>query len=62
MYSLVSRIPEGLKELKNVLEEHIHNQGVTAIAKSGDAATIVRGLNKNSKIRNFSVILFFFTI
>lgn len=38
MYSLVSRITEGLKELKSVLEEHIHNQGVTFIAKGGEAA------------------------
>lgn len=38
MYSLVARISEGLKELKLVLEEHIHNQGVAVIAKCGDAA------------------------
>lgn len=41
MYSLVSRISEGLKELKSVLEEHIHNQGITFIAKGGDAAANV---------------------
>lgn len=41
MYSLVSRITEGLKELKTVLEEHIHNQGVTFIAKGGEAAANV---------------------
>lgn len=38
MYSLVARISEGLKELKIVLEEHIHNQGTAAIAKCGEAA------------------------
>ncbi|XP_031637973.1 cullin-1-like [Contarinia nasturtii] len=38
MYSLVSRISEGLKELKSVLEEHIHKQGVEVIAQCGDAA------------------------
>lgn len=38
MYSLVSRISEGLKELKAVLEEHIHKQGVEVIAQCGDAA------------------------
>lgn len=38
MYSLVARITEGLKELKHVLEEHIHNQGVAVVAKCGDAA------------------------
>lgn len=41
MYSLVARITEGLKELKTVLEEHIHNQGMAAIAKCGDSATNV---------------------
>lgn len=38
MYSLVSRIAEGLKELKAVLEEHIHRQGVAVIDKCGEAA------------------------
>lgn len=38
MYSLVSRISEGLRELKTVLEEHIHKQGVEVIAQCGDAA------------------------
>lgn len=38
MYSLVSRISEGLKELKTVLEEHIHKQGVEVIAQCGDSA------------------------
>lgn len=33
MYSLVSRISEGLGELKLILEEHIHNQGMAAIEK-----------------------------
>lgn len=39
MYSLVSRIAEGLTDLKNILECHIHNQGLQAIAKCGEAAT-----------------------
>lgn len=38
MYSLVFRISEGLKELKLVLEEHIHNQGVAVVEKCGEAA------------------------
>lgn len=38
MYALVARITEGLKELKTVLEEHIHNQGMAAIAKCGATA------------------------
>lgn len=41
MYKLVARIAEGLKELKIVLEEHIHNQGMDAIAKCGDSAANV---------------------
>jgi len=38
MYKLVARIPEGLVELRNLLEAHICNQGLTAIEKCGDAA------------------------
>ena len=42
MYQLVSRIQDGLGELKNLLETHIYNQGQTAIEKCGDAALNVR--------------------
>ncbi|XP_033109461.1 cullin-1-like [Anneissia japonica] len=38
MYRLVSRIHEGLGELKNLLEQHIYSQGLTAIEKCGDTA------------------------
>lgn len=38
MYNLVSRITDGLGELKKLLETHIHNQGLAAIEKCGDAA------------------------
>lgn len=38
MYLLVSRIPDGLGELKNLLENHINNQGLAAIEKLGDEA------------------------
>lgn len=31
MYDLVSRIPEGLTELKKVLEDHIYQQGSEAL-------------------------------
>ncbi|RWS17083.1 cullin-1-like protein, partial [Dinothrombium tinctorium] len=31
MFQLVSRIPDGLGELKNLLEQHIHDQGLQAI-------------------------------
>ncbi|XP_077996577.1 cullin-1 [Glandiceps talaboti] len=38
MYNLVSRIQDGLGELKNLLESHITNQGLSAIEKCGDSA------------------------
>lgn len=38
MYNLVSRITDGLGELKKLLETHIHNQGLAAIEKCGEAA------------------------
>ncbi|CAH1774938.1 unnamed protein product [Owenia fusiformis] len=38
MYQLVSRITDGLWELKTLLESHIYNQGLAAIEKCGEAA------------------------
>lgn len=38
MYQLVSRIQDGLGELKTLLETHIYNQGLAAVEKCGDAA------------------------
>jgi len=38
MYTLVARIPDGLGELRALLESHISNQGLSAIDKCGDAA------------------------
>ncbi|ESO94254.1 hypothetical protein LOTGIDRAFT_215748 [Lottia gigantea] len=38
MYQLVSRIQDGLGELKSLLETHIFNQGQTAIDRCGEAA------------------------
>lgn len=38
MYQLVSRIPDGLWQLKNLLETHIATQGSSAIDKCGDSA------------------------
>ena len=37
-FQLVSRIPDGLGELRNLLENHITNQGLAAIEKLGDEA------------------------
>lgn len=42
MYNLVSRITDGLGELKKLLETHIYNQGLAAIEKCGEAALNVR--------------------
>lgn len=38
MYDLVSKVPEGLTELKRLLELYIYNQGMEAIEKCCDAA------------------------
>lgn len=38
MYQLVARIPNGLDELRNLLEIHIANMGLAAIDKCGDTA------------------------
>ena len=38
MYALVARIPDGLGELRTLLEQHIAAQGLAAIDKCGDSA------------------------
>ncbi|XP_046357436.1 cullin-1-like [Haliotis cracherodii] len=38
MYTLVSRIQDGLGELKSLLETHIYNQGQAAIERCGESA------------------------
>ena len=38
MYQLVSRIPDGLGQLKSLLENHINTQGLVAIEKLGEEA------------------------
>ena len=55
MYSLVSRIPDGLGVLKHLLENHIAEQGHLAIEKLGDEAANVR---KNFAIE-FRLIRFY---
>lgn len=42
MYDLVSRIPEGLTELKKVLEDHIYQQGIEALESCYQTAVNVR--------------------
>lgn len=46
MYSLVARIPDGLGELRSLLEQHIASQGLAAIEKCGEAAHNVRNSHK----------------
>ncbi|KOB70481.1 Lin-19-like, partial [Operophtera brumata] len=49
MYSLVARIPDGLCELRRLLEHHIHAQGLQAVDKCGECAHTVstdRGLQQ----------------
>lgn len=36
MYSLVSRVPAGMAELRKKFEIHVHSQGLSAIEKCGD--------------------------
>lgn len=36
MYSLVSRVPIGMAELRKKFEAHVHSQGLSAIEKCGD--------------------------
>lgn len=48
MYNLVSRIQDGLGELKKLLETHIHNQGLAAIEKCGEAALNVSTVQPNT--------------
>ena len=38
MYQLVSRIPDGLTELRTLLEDHITQQGLSAIEREGESA------------------------
>lgn len=44
MYDLVSKIPDGLNELKRLLEFYIYNQGMEALEKCCDTAINVRSL------------------
>jgi cullin 1 len=47
MYDLLTKIPDGLNELKTLLETHIYNQGIAAIEKCSEAA-----LNVNKSLLN----------
>ena len=40
MYQLVNRVPNGLEELKKLLEKHIADQGRSAIERCGDSTLI----------------------
>ena len=47
MYDLVAKIPDGLVELKRLLETYIYNQGMEAIEKCCDASINV---NQSSQV------------
>ncbi|WAR04960.1 CUL1-like protein [Mya arenaria] len=46
MYQLVSRIQDGLGELKSLLETHIYSQGQAAIEKCGDVLNTILDVHK----------------
>ena len=46
MYQLVSRIPDGLGQLKILLENHITNQGLVAIERLGEEAINVSTMKR----------------
>ena len=58
MYQLVSRIQDGLGELKSLLETHIHSQGLAAVEKLGESAmnvSTVCGRDVSLPLSNFSL-------
>lgn len=56
MYQLVSRIQDGLGQLKTLLETHIYNQGIAAIDKCGDSALNV----SNKAIASIDVFKYYY--
>ena len=48
MFNLVARIPDGLGQLRTLLENHITNQGLNALEKCGDQAFNVSKQSKCS--------------
>lgn len=55
MYNLVARIPDGLGQLRTLLENHITNQGLNALEKCGDQAF-------NVSLSRFIILLGFFLV
>lgn len=55
MYNLVARIPDGLGQLRTLLENHITNQGLNALEKCGDQAF-------NVSLSRFIILLGFFIV
>jgi len=55
MYDLVAKVPDGLNELKRLLETYIYNQGMEAIEKCCDAS-----INVNININLFIKDILFF--
>lgn len=52
MFSLVSRVPKGLEELRDRFESHVHSQGLAAVEKCGEVAMSVSG-NCHSRYINY---------
>jgi cullin 1 len=53
MYDLTMKIPDGLNELKKILEAHIYNKGMEAIEKCSEAALNVNFFYYGSEIYGF---------
>lgn len=68
MYQLVSRIPDGLIELRTLLEEHITQQGLSAIERGGETAhndpkvLLIAGFGKLNITVTYFLMIFRFTL
>lgn len=61
MYTLVARIPDGLGQLKNLLENHITSRGMEAIEKLGaEAINVSTGPIRYFKHESFAFPPFIF--
>lgn len=56
MYNLVARIPDGLGQLRTLLENHITNQGLNALEKCGDQAFNVSSVHVFVDLNNVLIV------
>lgn len=54
MYSLVSRVPYGMTELRKKFESHVHSRGLNGVEKCGD--TVANVSHDNIKMFYFEYI------